>query len=194
MGICTIKRSSEFQRVRGGLRAANASFVIETRARTSAPLTATDTVAVSVTFATENGKKAEAGSVATDAASGPRFGFTVTRKIGNAVVRNRIRRRFKEALRSLPPGIIVPGHDYVVIARPGVIEQPFAELKQLLATTIAGLHRPRPAGSGGERRRHSGQPKIGKTQAGKPKPKTLHPEMHLFQKLHQPDRSQAGRN
>ena len=60
----------------------------------------------------------DAGLAALDVASCPRFGFTVTRKIGNAVVRNRIRRRFKEALRLLAPGIIAPGHDYVVIARP----------------------------------------------------------------------------
>ena len=131
MGLCTIKRSSEFQRVRGGSRAANSSFVIETRPR------AADADADAVVDVGSSG----VGS------SGPRFGFTVTRKIGNAVVRNRIRRRFREALRQLAPGIVRPGHDYVLVARSGVIEQPFDELSRLLAMTIASLHQP----GGGQR-------------------------------------------
>ena len=122
MGICTLKRSAEFQRVRGGLRAANSSFVIETRARPAA----VDAAGI--------------GDRGTGDC-GPRFGFTVTRKIGNAVVRNRIRRRFREALRQLAPGIAIAGHDYVLVARTGVIGQRFDELSRLLAMTISGLHR-----------------------------------------------------
>ena len=132
MGLCTIKRSSEFQRVRGGRRAANGSFVIETRSRAMG----TDTAA----------------------SHGPRFGFTVTRKIGNAVVRNRIRRRLKEALRGLDPGIVQPGHDYVVVARSGVIGQPFDELCRLLAMTITGLHQPARLRTGGEDKRRPVSP------------------------------------
>ena len=155
MGLCTIKRSSEFQRVRGGLRAANASFVIETRLRGvssgqgggPAPTDGTTTG----TQAAEVGGKASSRKAAE--CTGPRFGFTITCKIGTAVVRNRIRRRFKEALRSMPPGIILPGYDYVVVARPGVIEQPFAELSRMLATTIAGLHK---AGHRGRDRQQGG--------------------------------------
>lgn len=56
-------------------------------------------------------------------------GFTVTKKIGKAVVRNRARRRLREAARLVLPGPARPGHDYVVVARPGALTQPFAELR-----------------------------------------------------------------
>lgn len=44
-------------------------------------------------------------------------GFTATKKTGNAVIRNRSRRRLKAAARELLPGLGVPGADYVFIAR-----------------------------------------------------------------------------
>jgi len=46
-----------------------------------------------------------------------RVGFTVTKKIGNAVLRNRYRRRLKEAVRLELPEIVQPGCDYVFIGR-----------------------------------------------------------------------------
>ena len=52
-----------------------------------------------------------------DPASGPRVGFTVTKKVGNAVVRNRIRRRLREALRRVSTLEAAPDHDYVLMAR-----------------------------------------------------------------------------
>ena len=45
-----------------------------------------------------------------------RVGFTVTKKIGCAVVRNKIRRRFREAVRVVLPSLHLPGYDYVIIA------------------------------------------------------------------------------
>ncbi len=45
-----------------------------------------------------------------------RVGYTVTKKIGCAVIRNKIRRRFKEAVRILLPEFKVAGYDYVIIA------------------------------------------------------------------------------
>ncbi len=49
--------------------------------------------------------------------TGARVGLTVTRKVGNAVVRNRIRRRLKEALRATRPLEAQADHDYVLVAR-----------------------------------------------------------------------------
>jgi ribonuclease P protein component len=50
-------------------------------------------------------------------AAPPRVGFTATKKIGNAVVRNRCRRRLREAARALVPRLGAPGTDYVFVAR-----------------------------------------------------------------------------
>ena len=52
-----------------------------------------------------------------DGMTGIGMGFTATKKIGNAVVRNRAKRRLREAARALLPEHGLPGHDYVLIAR-----------------------------------------------------------------------------
>lgn len=54
-----------------------------------------------------------------------RVGFTVTKKVGNAVVRNRIRRRLREAARQLVPQNGLAGWDYVVIGRYKALDEPF---------------------------------------------------------------------
>ena len=77
---------------------------------------------------------------AADAA--PRFGLTVTKKLGGSVVRNRIRRRLKEALRLLPNLSARPGHDYVILARKAALDQAFPALQAELARAIAEIHAP----------------------------------------------------
>lgn len=57
-----------------------------------------------------------------------RIGFTVTKKLGKAVVRNRMRRRLKEAARQTFPEKAVEGYDYVFIARPAAATRDFALL------------------------------------------------------------------
>ena len=59
----------------------------------------------------------------------PRIGFTVTRKLGNAVVRNRIKRRLREAVRVASGLDLRRGHDYVFIGRAATLEQNFNDLK-----------------------------------------------------------------
>ena len=71
------------------------------------------------------------------------IGLTVTRKIGNAVVRNRARRRLREALRLVLPGPAQPGSDYVVVARPGALTRPFAQLQDDLTGALAQIVRRR---------------------------------------------------
>lgn len=69
------------------------------------------------------------------------IGLTVTRKIGGAVVRNRARRRLREALRLTLPGPARPGHDYVVVARPAALTCPFARLRQELVASLEQMGR-----------------------------------------------------
>ena len=57
-----------------------------------------------------------------------RAGFTATRKVGGAVVRNRAKRRLREAARLLLPVHGAPGFDYVFIARTGTGGRPWARL------------------------------------------------------------------
>jgi ribonuclease P protein component len=62
-------------------------------------------------------------------ADGPaRVGFTVSKKVGNAVVRNRVRRRLREIVRLAAAGMMRPGHDYVLIGRRAGLHVPFEQL------------------------------------------------------------------
>lgn len=68
---------------------------------------------------------------------GKRFGITVTKKIGNAVVRNRMKRRFRELLRDALPVEGLPDHDHVLIGRAGGIERDFAQMREELTIALA---------------------------------------------------------
>lgn len=58
-----------------------------------------------------------------------RLGFTVSTKLGHAVVRNRVRRRLREIYRSVEPGL-KSGYDIVVVARSAAVEAEFALLER----------------------------------------------------------------
>lgn len=68
----------------------------------------------------------------------PRVGFTVTKKVGNAVVRNRVRRRLKEAVRTHAARDMATGNDYVIVGRDDVLSIPFDQLKAELSRRIRG--------------------------------------------------------
>jgi ribonuclease P protein component len=66
-----------------------------------------------------------------------RVGFTVTKKIGNAVVRNRMKRRFRALARAILPEQGIPGADHVIIGRSGGIERDYATLADELRRALA---------------------------------------------------------
>jgi len=70
-----------------------------------------------------------------------RLGITVTRKIGNAVVRNRMKRRFRALAREILPNEGFKGADHVLIGRAGGIERDFGLLKAELSKALAKLKR-----------------------------------------------------
>lgn len=70
-------------------------------------------------------------------------GFTATRKLGSAVVRNRAKRRLREAVRLGAPGVARPGRDYVLVARRPVLTCPFTRLLEDLRQALAGVERKR---------------------------------------------------
>ncbi|MDX2158884.1 MAG: ribonuclease P protein component [Hyphomicrobiaceae bacterium] len=134
----TLKKPADFKRVRGGGRQATPWFILEGRARQVADVAGKPGVGC------------------------PRFGFTITRKVGGAVIRNRIRRRLKEALRQLEPGAARPDHDYVVVASRAAHDYPFAELSDALRAALRRIDRPAAGGRGGrDKGRATGGPQSG---------------------------------
>jgi ribonuclease P protein component len=116
--IGRLKTRAEFVHVKGGARFVAPSLILQARRRI-----------------------AEEGSDHHLA----RFGFTATKSLGGAVMRNRARRRLKEAVRLAGPAATVEGYDYVLIARSGTVQRPFTELIKDLERALAKVHEPSPA-------------------------------------------------
>jgi ribonuclease P protein component len=70
-----------------------------------------------------------------------RVGFTVTKKIGGAVIRNRMKRRFRALAREIVPAKGFVGSDHVLIGRGKGIEREFALLRTELATALDRLRK-----------------------------------------------------
>jgi ribonuclease P protein component len=74
-------------------------------------------------------------------ASGPpRVGFTVSRQVGNAVERNRVRRRLREVVRLAPASALCAGHDYVLIGRRAALQTPFGDLVREFDAALDRIH------------------------------------------------------
>ncbi len=78
-----------------------------------------------------------------------RVGFTASRKVGNAVARNRVRRRLREVARLVLPEVAAEGRDYVLIGRPATISRPFPALLEDLRTALRRLSAARKGGGHG---------------------------------------------
>ena len=109
--LVTLKRRAEFLGVRGGARWATPAFVLEGKRR-----------------------------AADISAPAPRFGFTVSKQVGGAVERNRIKRRLKAAARDVLLEHARPNYDYVLIARRPALDVAFAALVSDLAEALKRVH------------------------------------------------------
>ena len=85
----------------------------------------------------------------------PRVGFTVSKKVGNAVERNRVRRRLREIVRLSDAARLLPGNDYVLVGRRAALKEPFARLIEDFSRALERIHqqrrapgRPAPRGRG----------------------------------------------
>ena len=75
-----------------------------------------------------------------------RVGFTATKKIGNAVLRNRAKRRMRALMREVLPGMARAGWDYVLVARPdATVSRDYAEMRRDLESALRSVHRERGA-------------------------------------------------
>ncbi|MEQ1718402.1 MAG: ribonuclease P protein component [Hyphomicrobium sp.] len=114
MALETLKSRPDFLAVRGGRRASVPICLLEARQRVA-------------------GRTAHQGA---------RFGFTITKKLGGAVVRNRIRRRLKAAVMAVGPELASDGFDYVIVARSAALNRPFAEVVADLSRALETVHKP----------------------------------------------------
>ena len=76
--------------------------------------------------------------------TGPaRVGFTVSKKVGNAVERNRVRRRLREIVRLAAPAAFAAAHDYVVVGRRTALRMKFARITEEFTGALSRVHAPR---------------------------------------------------
>ena len=106
---------------------------------------ATGTKVPAAAFVLQLRKRADEGPV--------RFGFTVSKKVGNAVERNRVRRRLKEIVRLSDPTPIqgagyFAGHDYVLIGRRAALKLPFERMRDDFAGALRRAHAGRSGNTG----------------------------------------------
>ena len=107
-----LKQRADFLAAATGAKAPGAAFVLQARQRSEAG--------------------AETGPV--------RVGFTVTKKVGNAVERNRVRRRLREVVRLSAAAPLQSGHDYVLIGRRPALEWPFERLMRDFDRALHRIH------------------------------------------------------
>ena len=115
-GLLTLQHRPDFLRCATGRKQGTAGFLLQARARDQS-----------------------------DDSNLPRVGFTATKKIGNAVARNRAKRRMRALAREMLKDAARPGWDYVLVARPdATTTRDFALLRADLAAAISAVHGGRP--------------------------------------------------
>lgn len=110
--VPTLKKRSEFLRLRSGKRCSTKTLVLQSS------MTATQ-----------------------EYATAPRVGYTVTKKVGNSVIRNRIRRRLREAVKQVFPLKSKSNHDYVIIGKYAALTHSFTTILKDLEQALDHVHR-----------------------------------------------------
>ena len=108
-----LKKRADFLRAARGIRRVEGAITLET-----CPTPATET-----------------------APGGLRVGFTASKKIGNAVIRNRAKRRLRAAASQLLPLLGRAGHDYVLVARGTAVARPFQALLSDITMALKAAHK-----------------------------------------------------
>lgn len=116
--VPTLKKRSDFLRLRAGKRFSTKSLILETKASETNAKTAIS-----------------------------RVGYTVTKKVGNAVIRNRIRRRLREVVSKTFPDKSLPNYDYVIIGKYGALTRNFASILKDLEQALDHVHKNEAKGS-----------------------------------------------
>ena len=112
-----LKRRTDFRAAALGARAPAKGFVLQARKRGGADVGQTPTPPLA-----------------------PRLGFTVSRQVGNAVERNRVKRRLREAVRLSADDKFCAGHDYVLIGRRAALALPFSDMLRDLDAVLRRVH------------------------------------------------------
>ena len=68
-----------------------------------------------------------------------RVGYTVTKKIGNAVIRNKCKRKYRHIFRELPQNLTLNNCDYIVIARREILNSDFQKIKSDIEFCLKGI-------------------------------------------------------
>ena len=150
--IVSLKKRADFLKLRRAPAAGTATFVLAGDARPAPTFFENDTVASDSVLAPVGDENAV------------RVGFTVSKKVGTAVVRNRVKRRLRAAVRAIAPDVARPRHDYVLIAKPASVEPHFEALVDDLARAFARLHARLDAGSEDGGRRGKGRLRRGRAR------------------------------
>ena len=116
--VPTLKKRSDFLRLRSGKRYSTKSLVLEAKSQ--------DEICEKETT---------------------RVGYTVTKRVGNAVVRNRIKRRLRNVVAQVFPLKSMPRHDYVIIGKHAALTRNFASIQKDLEQALDHVHQNKAKGS-----------------------------------------------
>jgi len=154
--IATLKKRAEFLRVRGGGHSGTPAFVLEGKARHVNTVPEHRGANSAETHAASGPDREEA----TSGVAGPRFGFTITKKLGNSVARSRMRRRLKAVISQIGPLAARRDWDYVILARRSAIDRAFELLVEDMRQAFGRVHQ-----GPGRRARRNGAKKGGGSAA-----------------------------